>query len=1315
MQPIKHLTTLLRAGAALTLTLALAACGGDSGPPPPSVGSATVGAAGGTVDGPDGTRLTVPPGALAANVTLQIAQDATGAPPLDGINAASPVYAVTPHGQVFDSPALFAVPLAAGAVPEGETPVLLKAESGGKWRVVTSSARVAGMLSADISELSWFVFAYCSRIGATTGWIIGAVDCPAASSLKLELMDSNGTPVAVIPGNNGTLPPIVTVSGPTTLNMRLVWTRAPGTTRTDQIAVAGTPGGFSANQGFASSWTAVEDVRTDTTRYFTITIDPARVPGAAAPGGRELRVLASSSYSATAFQVGFGNVPVGFEFSTYLPIRVRYTGTQPVITQQPTPTSVSVVENNTFTLTAAATAPNLSYEWRYYQNAGDSAVRAAEGTNNQASYTSPAAALGWNGRLYYVQVCSNRSVAGLERCLFSQVSTLTVAAFTQAATITAQPAARDILEGEGTTFAAGVTGTPTPTLRWYSNVGCSIGFLGVRACSGTPLNNGAGSGALAGATVSGADGATLTLGSVPLSANGTRLALQATQPGFANGIWSDVVTLSVRERAVAASFAQPLATPRSVQQGGSIDFSVTVAGTRPVNTNWGIGNLQLVPGTITNGPCAGAVASFPAEGVLRLSNVPLGCDGTNIVVAVDNVATPPGARPTSTAVLNVTQAPSAPSVTAQPAGSTVNEGNRATLSVGYAGTGPVTLTLQRFVGGNWADAGSTPSAACASPCPVQTPTLEVVDNGAMFGVRLSNAQGSINSSAVTITVNMTRPPLFTAQPVNATVDANLNTAAGTATFNFVLSDEIGTLTWQWLVNGQPLADGSGVAGNGVLQQASVLGATGIQDNTTPGTLTLSNVPQAANGATLAVRITRSSGSQSTVATSRNAVLTVNTGVPANALTALQVVATYEANVVLRPDRSVWSWGNSLRNDGSFGYNIPLGQEATRPVRMYASVLSDVYQVAAGYDSYYALKGTPGSTGSRVLHWGVAWNGTDGRGADGNGNGNGATPTRYNFAAPVEVLQAGSAAAVDRVCAIAGNRYRLVMLRAINDQGQSTDCLTGSAKTVWLTGQSHESGNGEYFSLANKLTGLPQSASAGYSAPSVIFAGPTSSGTLPMAVALEDGRTFAMGSNNYNGFGMAAPVPQRMGNGAPHLVQIPAAWGVARGFGMGFYNALFVLRDDGSISASGYNSDGELGTGSGLGAAVDGPLSVLAETCTGLPCLSTLTGASAVVSNDALTTLVLKNGQLLGWGNRLSSGLLGVADTTTTRAKQEFPVAIAPGLSGFSALSSGSSHALAIGPGNVVYSWGSNLRNALGEASNNLPAGRQSTPTMVTVP
>ena len=443
-------------------------------------------------------------------------------------------------------------------------------------------------------------------------------------------------------------------------------------------------------------------------------------------------------------------------------------------------------------------------------------------------------------------------------------------------------------------------------------------------------------------------------------------------------------------------------------------------------------------------------------------------------------------------------------------------------------------------------------------------------------------------------------------------------------------------------------------------------------------------------------------------------LTVNTGVPANALTALQIVATYEANVVLRPDRSVWSWGNSLRDDGTFGYNIPIGQEAKRPVRMYASVLSDVYQVAAGYDSYYALKGTPGSTGSRVLHWGVAWNGTDGRGADGNGNGNGATATRYNFAAPVEVLQAGSAAPVDRVCAIAGNRYRLVMLRAINDQGQSTDCLTGSAKTVWLTGQSHESGNGEYFSLASKLTGLPQSASAGYSAPSVVFAGPTFSGTMPMAVALEDGRTFAMGSNNYNGFGMAAPVPQRLGNGAPHLVQIPTAWGAARGFGMSFFGSLFVLRDDGSVATSGYNSDGELGTGSGLGAAVNGPLPVLAESCTGLPCQSFLTGASAVVSNDALTTLVLKNGQLLGWGNRLSSGLLGVADSGTS-AKQQFPVAIAPGLSGFSALSSGSSHALAIGPGNVVYSWGSNLRSALGEASNNLPAGRQRTPTMVTVP
>jgi len=121
-----------RALLAAAWIMALAACGGsDDGPPPPPpvVGSATVGAAGGTVDGPDGVRLVVPAGALEADVTFRVARDDTGAPLLEGLNAVSPIYAVTPHGQVFGAQAVLSIPLAAATrLPAGVTPMLLKVD-----------------------------------------------------------------------------------------------------------------------------------------------------------------------------------------------------------------------------------------------------------------------------------------------------------------------------------------------------------------------------------------------------------------------------------------------------------------------------------------------------------------------------------------------------------------------------------------------------------------------------------------------------------------------------------------------------------------------------------------------------------------------------------------------------------------------------------------------------------------------------------------------------------------------------------------------------------------------------------------------------------------------------------------------------------------------------------------------------------------------------------------------------------------------------------------------------------------------------------
>ncbi len=1256
---------------ALAVSVSLAGCGGDQGPPPAVVGSATLGAAGGTVDGPDGTQLVVAPDSLSGDVSFRLARDASGAPPLEGLNAVSPVYAVTPHGQAFAADALFSIPLSAVQLPAGATPVLLKAEAGGKWRVMRNAVPGSDRLAADVSDLSYFVVGTCAAVPAAS-WTIGAVGCPTDHALRLTLLDGNSA-VQVQRGPNGVQLPLAYVTDtPRTLDFVVDWVR-PDSPRVDAVSVLGTNGAFNPNSVDVSGGSF--------SRRFSMTIDPAQVANAGGPHGRLLRITASASYATTAFRVGQGNVPTGFEFVTDIPILVRYSGISPTLVQQPTPASLSVVENNSFTLSALATGPGISYQWRYFENAQSTQPIPAEGVNNQPGYTSPPAPLGWNGRRYQVQVCTNAGTPVVTRCGSSALVDLSVGAMPVAATFTSQPTSADILEAEGTAFAAAVRGTPSPTLRWHIGVSCVVRpIIGV-SCSGTPLADGAGSGVLAGATVSAAGTANLALSAVPLAANGSVLALQLTQPGIANAVWSDRVTLVVRPRPVGAGFVgSGLQSPREVQENGSVEFSAALVGTQPIDYFWSIDGTLVQPGTLTAGRCMGAVVALPAAGVLRLSNVPLGCNAAVIALGVQNTATPAGTRPTATALLNVNALPVAPSVAVQLQPVTVQEGQSATLNLAYGGSLPISLTLQRFVSGQWVDAGSTGSAACASPCAISTPVLQVADNGAQYRIRLVNATGSLLSDAVSVTVNMLRLPQFSTQPAAVAVDAGQ-----TASFGFAVGNDTGSFSYQWLANGQPLADGSN---NAALPGAMVGGASG---NGNAGTLVLSSVPLDANGANLSVRVQRTAGTQHTQATSAPARLTVNTGIPADGLTATQVVAGQEWSLVLRPDRTVWGWGSLHRNDGQVQIaNMNPALQATRPVRMYPAVLSDVRQIAGWSNSFWALTGEPGSAASRVLHWGDARSGGDGRGRDGQGGITGAMQqSRYNEAAPVVVLErpGNTPQPVDRVCTIAGGAARLLMIRAIDTNGLTTSCAAGAAKSVWLVGsltQIDDSALG----VALPVPGLPSSLAAGASPRAVFATAPQGLGGSPYTIVLDDGRVYAFGSNYYDGLGLGNANAWFGGVGGP--VALGGAWGTVRATaGGGTFGNFYALRADGSVVTGGYSSAGSMG----LGPVADnqnlpGPLPVLAETCTALPCAGVLNGVTAVAGSAANVTLALKNGRILAWG-AANQPMLGNA------ARRDFPQPLANSGAGYTALSASNIHALVIGPGNAVYSWGSDLRNALG--------------------
>ncbi len=136
--------------AAALLALLLAACGGDDTSPP-------IGAAGGTVVGPNGATLVIPAGALAQATSLQINEvdPSTVTLPV-GYEAAGAIFAFTPHGTTFAMPVMVTVPFDPARVPAGLMPQFYKTTDTAQtqWQAVAGGTISGNAINAQISEFS---------------------------------------------------------------------------------------------------------------------------------------------------------------------------------------------------------------------------------------------------------------------------------------------------------------------------------------------------------------------------------------------------------------------------------------------------------------------------------------------------------------------------------------------------------------------------------------------------------------------------------------------------------------------------------------------------------------------------------------------------------------------------------------------------------------------------------------------------------------------------------------------------------------------------------------------------------------------------------------------------------------------------------------------------------------------------------------------------------------------------------------------------------------------------------------------------------
>lgn len=190
---------------AVAAVLGLAGCsssngsGGGAGPapPPPPPAATGIGPAGGTVTGSNGATMVVPAGALSQTVNLQITEIAASSASVPaGVQPASAIYALTPHGTTFAAPVTVTVPFDASRVPAGRTLQALKTTDTARtqWALLGGTTVSGSNASTQVSAFSDFLLAGAGPPTITTQPVAVSVTAGLSATFTI-VADANGGPV----------------------------------------------------------------------------------------------------------------------------------------------------------------------------------------------------------------------------------------------------------------------------------------------------------------------------------------------------------------------------------------------------------------------------------------------------------------------------------------------------------------------------------------------------------------------------------------------------------------------------------------------------------------------------------------------------------------------------------------------------------------------------------------------------------------------------------------------------------------------------------------------------------------------------------------------------------------------------------------------------------------------------------------------------------------------------------------------------------------------------------------------------------------
>lgn len=714
-----HLVRWLQSLLLCALLLSLAACGGD-GTPAPSEGSATVGAAGGQITGPDGVVVTLPAGALSADTTVRIARDSSGAPALpEGLTALGSVYAITPHIPYLGVPATISLPFDASRLDSnGPAPEVLVAQPGGEWESLGTAVVADGRITAPTLHFSWVVTvqrpAHLTDVTVTLSqafpryapfgiidpsWQVYMVDQPFSGSITMTIV-----PTAFDTG--GVTNHWFCVS-PLTLSI-IKTTYHPD-------------GSISRSQTDLGSYTS------PTTVTMPFSIDASD----SGSTGFELQESCHLQSSAHGGIVGgirtFGSV-IGFIGN------IAAAPGAPVITAQPQ--SLSVIAGQTASFTVAATATGtLTTEW-FRSNDGGGTWTSTGATANPYAFTTAA---GDNNAQFRAHVCD---VSGTQQtCVDTSAATLTVSTVSAAPSFGTQPASLSVLAGQTASIVVSAGGTPPPRVRIYRGT----------APNGTQVLECAAAGSGSNTPCS------YTTPALALADSGT--VFYAVADNTAGSVTSNSATVTVTDSVSGPSvITNPVDTTAAI--GGIASFSVTATGTAPLSYQWYF-NAVALSDRSAGGSTSGIAGAHSAT--LSLSNVQMADAGTYFVDVSNSNST----MSSQSAVLTVSATSASPSMTTPPTNQNTVVDGSATFtaqasgnpapSYGWAAVhGASSATLPAAPGGTFSALGCDATvsySADGSSLTLSHVTLGC--DGMSVVVVASNGVGTTPASTATLFVSAT--------------------------------------------------------------------------------------------------------------------------------------------------------------------------------------------------------------------------------------------------------------------------------------------------------------------------------------------------------------------------------------------------------------------------------------------------------------------------------------------------------------------------------------------------------------------------------